>query len=85
MFQVLNEDDVPSEWGQLQVFARLTDYNIYTTLNAKNQLKAPAEYGICLRTPGSETDAGLRCLACESEQARSCWITAMRLAKVSVI
>lgn len=88
-FLVMNNDrvteDASLEWGQLQVFGRLTDYNIYTTLNAKNQLKAPTEYGICLRSPGSETDAesdaGLCCLACESEQARSCWITAMRLAK----
>ncbi|XP_046396922.1 growth factor receptor-bound protein 14-like [Ischnura elegans] len=96
---------------QLQVFAHLADYNVYSTLNAKNQFRAPTEFGLCLRptayssspSPASSTssldgppsaapDEGgppaaalapktLRCLACDSEGARLCWVTAMRLAK----
>lgn len=73
------------ERGSLQLFARLSDYNIYTSLNAKNQLRAPTEFGLCLRAPGREDPSDLRCLACETEQVRTCWLTAMRLAKVSTI
>lgn len=81
MFQ--KSDDC--EKGQLQLFATLVDYNIYTTLNAKNHLRAPTEFGLCLRTPGVVDQSSLRCLACESERTRTCWLTAMRLAKVSKI
>lgn len=72
------------------MFADLSDYEVYRTLNAKNQLRAPTEFGVCLRpiranVHGDGADAALaalKCLACESERARLCWITAMRLAKV---
>lgn len=73
------------ERGSLQLFARLSDYNVYTSLNAKNQLRAPTEFGLCLRAPGREDPSDLRCLACETDQVRTCWLTAMRLAKVSTI
>lgn len=81
VFQVSEADA-----GQLTVFARLSDYHVYTTLNAKSQFRAPTEWGLCLRpAAGSddETDPGLRCLACDTERARTCWLTAMRLAKVT--
>ncbi|XP_049822455.1 growth factor receptor-bound protein 14 isoform X2 [Aethina tumida] len=73
-------------------------YQVYGTLNAKNQFRAPTEWGLCLRPCGVDTsdstspDADrepsrsssaheLRCFACDSERVRSCWLTAMRLAK----
>ncbi|CAH1982273.1 unnamed protein product [Acanthoscelides obtectus] len=101
-------------------------YHAYAALNAKNQLRAPSEWGVVLRPEaepligstaggaeqerrrlegggaasgaeldgageggGRTTDKGggggeaeqLRCLACDSERVRSCWVTAMRLAK----
>lgn len=65
--------------SDLQVLARLSDCNVYTALNARSQFRAPTEFGLCL-AGGREA---LRCLACESERARTCWLTAMRLAKVS--
>nr|CAD7447774.1 unnamed protein product [Timema bartmani] len=76
--------------NQLQVLAHLADYNVYTTLNARNQFKAPTEFGLCLRPTASAVEGtsedsaplGLKCLACDSEEARLCWVTAMRLAKV---
>lgn len=87
--QVSSEFD--KENGQLELFADLSQYHVYTTLNAKNQLRAPTEFGICLRPANSSATLGeqshkeilsrLKCLACESERARLCWITAMRLAK----
>ncbi|KAG8302190.1 SH3/SH2 adaptor activity protein [Homalodisca vitripennis] len=69
------------ERGNLQLFARISDFNIYTTINAKNHLRAPTEFGLCLRAPGQDDPGELRCLACENERARTCWLTAMRLAK----
>lgn len=75
-----------SDYG-VRVLAKLANYQVYTTLNAKNQFRAPTEWGICLRPAGLGSDdfdnPGFLCLACDSEKARSCWLTAMRLAKVS--
>lgn len=71
--------------GELRVYAHLSDYHVYTTLNARNQFQAPTEFGLCLRPTANAVDedtTDLRCLACESERARLCWLTAMRLAKV---
>ncbi|XP_018565901.1 growth factor receptor-bound protein 14 isoform X2 [Anoplophora glabripennis] len=71
--------------NDVRVFAKLSNYHVYTTLNAKNQFRAPTEWGICLRPSGDNTDDEtsdqLCCLACDSERVRTCWITAMRLAK----
>ncbi|XP_065162748.1 growth factor receptor-bound protein 14-like isoform X3 [Atheta coriaria] len=73
-----------SDYG-VRVLAKLANYQVYTTLNAKNQFRAPTEWGICLRPAGLGSDdfdnPGFLCLACDSEKARSCWLTAMRLAK----
>ncbi|KAK9704527.1 Ribosomal protein S36, mitochondrial [Popillia japonica] len=70
----------------LKELASLSEYHIYTTLNAKNQFRAPTEWGLCLRPAGVDTDEddpGLVCLACDSERTRGCWLTAMRLAKTA--
>ncbi|CAG9854009.1 unnamed protein product [Phyllotreta striolata] len=87
--------------SEIEVFADIRRYHAYTTLNAKNQFRAPTEWGIVLR-PTTVTSTGktadnsdddpspsssytssdqLRCLACDSERVRSCWVLAMRLAK----
>ncbi|XP_074030953.1 growth factor receptor-bound protein 14 isoform X2 [Leptinotarsa decemlineata] len=77
----------------IEVFAKITNYHAYTALNAKNHFRAPTEWGIILRpnttvtTANTDEDASsttsdqIRCLACDSERVRSCWIVAMRLAK----
>lgn len=74
----------------LITFARLSDYNIYRIPNAKRVFGAPFEWGVCLR-PNSyaeteDTEAGepgIKIIAFENEKSRACWLTAMRLAKVS--
>ncbi|XP_044266886.1 growth factor receptor-bound protein 14-like isoform X2 [Tribolium madens] len=73
-----------SDINGLNFFAELSNYHVYTTLNAKNQFRAPTEWGICLRPSGVDTEdetPDLKCIACDSERVRSCWLTAMRLAK----
>jgi hypothetical protein len=73
--------------GGLNFFAELSSYHVYTTLNAKNQFRAPTEWGICLRPSGVDSEdetPELKCISCDSERVRSCWLTAMRLAKVNL-
>ncbi|KAK3908103.1 Growth factor receptor-bound protein 10 [Frankliniella fusca] len=74
----------------VQLLCSLRDFTVYSCLNARNQLRAPTEWGLCLRPSGSglERDnnegvgiASLKCLACDSERVRTCLLTAMRLAK----
>ncbi|KAI4500915.1 hypothetical protein M0802_004126 [Mischocyttarus mexicanus] len=72
----------------LNPIARLSDYHIYRIPNAKKYFNAPFEWGACLR-PSSNAEAedtetgehGLKVIAFNSEKARACWLTAMRLAK----
>ncbi|KAF5300757.1 hypothetical protein FQA39_LY11002 [Lamprigera yunnana] len=83
-FQKIQSTISESDISGLKILARLSDYHVYTTLNAKNQFRAPTEWGLCLRPSGVDTEdesPGIRCLACDSERARTCWLTAMRLAK----
>lgn len=89
---MLQYRDEPYEWNQLRLFARIADSSVYTTLNAKKELRAPTEYGFCIRTSEIESEPSyigdvtseLRCIACETERSRQCWLAAMRLAKVSI-
>jgi len=71
------------EEEDLQLYADLKQFYVYTTLNAKNHFKAPTEFGLCLRPlwAGANPVQELRCVACDSERARLCWLTAMRLAQ----
>lgn len=82
--------------GGVQLLCCLRDYSVYSCLNARNQLRAPTEWGLCLRPSGLDRPdhgaehpsaglglAALKCLACDSERVRTCLLTAMRLAKVS--
>ncbi|XP_012233733.1 growth factor receptor-bound protein 14-like isoform X2 [Linepithema humile] len=68
--------------------AHLSDYNVYRIPNAKRVFGAPFEWGACLR-PNSNAEAedtksgepGIKVIAFENEKSRTCWLTAMRLAK----
>ncbi|XP_034939547.1 growth factor receptor-bound protein 14-like isoform X2 [Chelonus insularis] len=70
-------------------FAHLADYQIYKIPNAKKYFNAPFQWGACLR-PSSNAEAedteagvsGLKVIAFNSEKSRTCWLTAMRLAKL---
>ncbi|XP_034241907.1 growth factor receptor-bound protein 14-like, partial [Thrips palmi] len=79
--------------GGVQLLCSLRDYTVYSCLNARNQLRAPTEWGLCLRptaqhaerdndhSPAGTGIAATKCLACDSEHVRTCLLTAMRLAK----
>lgn len=68
----------------------MSDYNVYRIPNAKRVFGAPFEWGACLR-PNSNAEAehteagepGIKVITFENEKSRTCWLTAMRLAKVS--
>lgn len=74
----------------LITLAHLSDYNVYRIPNAKRVFGAPFEWGACLR-PNSNAEAehteagepGIKVITFENEKSRTCWLTAMRLAKVS--
>lgn len=75
---------------QLIAFAHLRDCNVYRIPNAKRCFGAPFEWGACLRPysniESEDTEAGvpgIKVIAFDSEKSRACWLTAMRLAKVS--
>ncbi|KYN44683.1 Growth factor receptor-bound protein 7 [Trachymyrmex septentrionalis] len=73
---------------QLITLAHLSDYNVYRIPNAKRVFGAPFEWGACLR-PNSNAEAedteagepGIKVIIFENEKSRTCWLTAMRLAK----
>ncbi|XP_071631757.1 growth factor receptor-bound protein 14 isoform X4 [Temnothorax longispinosus] len=72
----------------LITLAHLSDYNVYRIPNAKRVFGAPFEWGACLR-PNSNAEAedteagepGIKVITFENEKSRTCWLTAMRLAK----
>ncbi|XP_017773076.1 PREDICTED: growth factor receptor-bound protein 14-like [Nicrophorus vespilloides] len=80
----VNSISIKDDYG-VAVYAKLSNYQVYATLNAKNQFRAPTEWGLCLRPVGLDSEdsegTGLLCLACDSDKGRTCWLTAMRLAK----
>ncbi|XP_073976555.1 growth factor receptor-bound protein 10-like isoform X3 [Rhodnius prolixus] len=73
------EDDRSHQ--DLQPLADLRQYEIYSCLNAKNQLRAPTEFGICLRRTTEDDFSSSIVLSCECARDRTCWLTVMRLAK----
>lgn len=80
-----SDDECPVNLNKLRTIGMVANFNIYTTLNAKNKQNGPTEFGIILRSPDKEIDAkspsGQVCLTCRSEEERSCWLIAMRLVK----
>ncbi|XP_011054264.1 PREDICTED: growth factor receptor-bound protein 14-like isoform X2 [Acromyrmex echinatior] len=78
----------PLDNEQLITLAHLSDYNVYRIPNAKRVFGAPFEWGACLR-PNSNAEAedteagepGIKVIIFENEKSRTCWLTAMRLAK----
>ncbi|XP_075436256.1 growth factor receptor-bound protein 7 isoform X1 [Ascaphus truei] len=66
----------------LQYFADVNESNAYYLTQGKKLYSAPTEFGFCLKphkTRGSSK--GLKVLCSDSEQTRTCWLTAIRLFK----
>uniref|UniRef100_A0A8C6V124 Growth factor receptor bound protein 14 n=1 Tax=Neogobius melanostomus TaxID=47308 RepID=A0A8C6V124_9GOBI len=63
----------------LQFIADFSDSDVYTALSAKKVHGAPTDFGFCVKVRASGRE--LRLLCADDEQARTCWITAMRLLK----
>uniref|UniRef100_A0A8C6V620 Growth factor receptor bound protein 14 n=1 Tax=Neogobius melanostomus TaxID=47308 RepID=A0A8C6V620_9GOBI len=64
----------------LQFIADFSDSDVYTALSAKKVHGAPTDFGFCVKVRAS-SGRELRLLCADDEQARTCWITAMRLLK----
>lgn len=65
----------------MELVAEVGGYEVYSSLNAKNQLRAPTEFGICLRPTSDEDFARSLFFSCDTARDRTSWLTAMRLAK----
>lgn len=65
----------------LQFIADFSDSDVYTVLSAKKVHGAPTDYGFCVKSSKAGSVRELRLLCADDEQARTCWITAMRLLK----
>uniref|UniRef100_A0A7N8X975 Growth factor receptor bound protein 14 n=1 Tax=Mastacembelus armatus TaxID=205130 RepID=A0A7N8X975_9TELE len=65
----------------LQFIADFSDSDIYTDLSAKKLHGAPTDYGFCVKSTKGSSARDLKLLCADDEQARTCWITAMRLLK----
>ncbi|KAF4533278.1 hypothetical protein B566_EDAN010513 [Ephemera danica] len=74
--------------SEVKKYASLEEHDVYKTLNARNQLRAPTEFGLCLRATSPLlpvrrvcTAMDFLCFAVESERTRLCWLTAIRMLK----
>ncbi|KAM4692432.1 growth factor receptor-bound protein 7 [Rhinophrynus dorsalis] len=66
----------------LQYFADVNESNAYCLTQGKKLYCAPTEFGFCLKPFKMRSGTkGLKILCTEDEQARTCWLTAIRLFK----
>ncbi|XP_041432070.1 growth factor receptor-bound protein 7 isoform X1 [Xenopus laevis] len=66
----------------LQYFADVNESNLYCLTQGKKMYTAPTEFGFCLKALKMRSGTkGLKILCTEDEQAKTCWLTAIRLFK----
>ncbi|XP_053309647.1 growth factor receptor-bound protein 7 isoform X2 [Spea bombifrons] len=66
----------------LQYFADVNESNAYCLTQGKKLYNAPTDFGFCLKPYKMRSGTkGLKILCSEDEQARTCWLTAIRLFK----
>ncbi|XP_073501782.1 growth factor receptor-bound protein 14 [Phyllobates terribilis] len=65
----------------LQFFSDLSQSNIYMLLSTRKMYGAPTDYGFCLKPHKTGGAKEMKMLCAESEEAKSCWVTAIRLYK----
>ncbi|XP_063315156.1 growth factor receptor-bound protein 7 isoform X2 [Pelobates fuscus] len=66
----------------LQYFADVNESNAYCLTQGKKLYNAPTDFGFCLKPLKIRSGTkGLKMLCSEDEQARTCWLTAIRLFK----
>lgn len=89
IFQQLKNDQEEERPGEktdgtdgLELFADLKDFEIYSCVNPQKELGAPA--ALCLRRTSEQDFSNCLYFAPDSLQDQTCWLTAMRLAKVCI-
>uniref|UniRef100_A0A8C5QWT8 Growth factor receptor bound protein 7 n=1 Tax=Leptobrachium leishanense TaxID=445787 RepID=A0A8C5QWT8_9ANUR len=66
----------------LQYFADVNESNTYCLTQGKKLYNAPTDFGFCLKPLKIRSGTkGLKMLCSEDEQARTCWLTGIRLFK----
>ncbi|XP_060136208.1 growth factor receptor-bound protein 14 isoform X1 [Zootoca vivipara] len=65
----------------LQLFSEFSSSDIYVSLTGKKISGVPVSYGFCFKPQKAGGARDLKQLYAESEQNRTCWVTAIRLLK----
>ncbi|XP_043082244.1 growth factor receptor-bound protein 10 isoform X2 [Puntigrus tetrazona] len=66
----------------LQFIGDLEDLNVFTVFNGRKQYGAPGEHVFCIKASKDRFRCqDLKLMCADSEQSRTCWITAFRLFK----
>ncbi|TRY81495.1 hypothetical protein DNTS_033323 [Danionella cerebrum] len=66
----------------LQFAADLEDLNVYTVFNGRKHYGAPGEHVFCIKASKDRfRSQDLKLMCADTEQSRTCWITAFRLFK----
>ncbi|KAG9340869.1 hypothetical protein JZ751_020062, partial [Albula glossodonta] len=68
----------------LQFIAEFSDSDVYTLLSGRKTQGAPTDYGFCIKPNKSSSPRDLKLLCADEEHIRTCWVTAIRLFKVTV-
>ncbi|XP_061464595.1 growth factor receptor-bound protein 14 isoform X4 [Rhineura floridana] len=72
---------VHPEPRHLQLFSEFSSSDIYMSLTGKKVSGVPASYGFCFKHHKAGGARDLKQLYADSEQSRTCWVTAIRLLK----
>ncbi|XP_060112973.1 growth factor receptor-bound protein 14 isoform X2 [Heteronotia binoei] len=65
----------------LQLFSEFSSSDVYMSLTGKKIPGAPVSYGFCFKPHKAGAAGDLKRLYADSEQKRTCWVTAIRLWK----
>uniref|UniRef100_A0ACB8G2A5 Growth factor receptor-bound protein 14 n=1 Tax=Sphaerodactylus townsendi TaxID=933632 RepID=A0ACB8G2A5_9SAUR len=65
----------------LQLFSEFSSSDVYMSLAGKKIAGVPIDYGFCFKPHKAGAARDLKRLYADSEQRRTCWITAIRLLK----
>nr|XP_028603201.1 growth factor receptor-bound protein 14 isoform X2 [Podarcis muralis] len=77
----MSHTQILQEPRHLQLFSEFSSSDIYVSLTGKKISGVPVSYGFCFKPQKAGGARDLKQLYAESEQNRTCWVTAIRLLK----
>ncbi|KAL7991678.1 hypothetical protein Chor_015934, partial [Crotalus horridus] len=77
----MNHTQILQEPRHLQLFSEFSSSDIYMSLRGKKISGVPVTFGFCFKPYKAGGTRDLKYLYADSEQSRTCWMTAIRLLK----